>query len=281
VSYCYELGGGVIYSSLYQTIDEMGGDPGLAWKLSRIYDWSVDFFRLQKGDSFKVIYEKKMVDGKEIGIVKILAAQFGHGGRVYNSYLYNFDKSNQYYDEEGNSMKRRYLKAPLEYSRISSGFSRRRFHPVQKRYKAHLGVDYAASTGTPIRSVGDGTVVAAGYSRYNGNYVKVSHTHSQATQYLHMSKIAKGVKKGQRVDQGEVIGYVGSTGLATGPHLCFRFWENGQQINPLTVQAPPAEPLAKEELPNYLSYSDSLHNIINLIRLTPPSMPLEDAYAAK
>ena len=281
VSYCYEVGGGLIYSSLYETIEDIGGDATLAWKLSKIYDWSVDFFRLQKGDSFRVIYEKKVVGGKEIGTGRILAAEFGHGGKVYQSYLYNSDKAEQYYDEFGASMKRRYLKAPLDYTRISSRFTRRRFHPVQKRYKAHLGVDYAAPRGTPIRSVGNGTVIAAAYSKYNGNYVKIRHTHSQATQYLHMTRIASGIKKGVHVDQGQIIGTVGSTGLATGPHLCFRFWENGVQINPLSVQAPPAEPLSEEALPAYLRHSDSLQNILRLIRLADPALPLEDDIAAK
>ena len=263
VSYCNESLSSSIESSLYNAIVDKGANPLLANRMSRIYDWSIDFFRLQKGDSFTVLYERRLLDGKSNGIGQIIAGQFTHEGNTYHAYYYPNDSNLSYYDEEGGSLKRRYLKAPLEFSRISSRYSKRRFHPVQKRFKAHLGVDYAAPKGTPIRAIGDGKVLEARYKAYNGNYVKIRHTSAQASQYLHLSKIANGIKSGKRVEQGEIIGYVGSTGLATGPHLCFRFWENGKQINPLNVQAPPTKPLEKEQLPEYLRYCDSLQKILN------------------
>jgi murein DD-endopeptidase MepM/ murein hydrolase activator NlpD len=164
-------------------------------------------------------------------------------------------------------MKKRYLKAPLEFSRITSKFSMKRFHPVLKRYKAHLGTDYAAPTGTPIRTIGDGVVVEAGYRGGNGNFVKIKHNKTHSTGYLHMSRIAKGMRAGARVSQGQVIGYVGSTGLATGPHLCFRFWENGQQVDPKRIQQPAADPLPKALLPQFEVVRDSMMAQLNAVKL--------------
>lgn len=237
---------GSIQSSLAQTVAEAGGSPALTSMLVDVYAWQIDFFRIQKNDWFKVIYEEKSVDGQAVGIGKILAVQFGHGGHEFSAFYFDQGNGIDYFDLEGNSLRKAFLKAPLNYTRISSRYTRKRFHPVQKRWKAHLGTDYAAPTGTPIRSVGDGTIVAATYHSGNGNYVKVKHNGTYTTQYLHMSKIAKGIKPGTRVQQGQTIGYVGSTGLATGPHLCFRFWKNGQQVDALKVDIPPSEPIDAE-----------------------------------
>jgi murein DD-endopeptidase MepM/ murein hydrolase activator NlpD len=169
-------------------------------------------------------------------------------------YAYPFDQGNglDYFDEEGKSLRKALLKYPIEFTRISSRYTMNRFHPVQKRWKAHLGTDFAAPTGTPIRSVGDGLVEEAQYKSNNGNYVKVRHNATYTTQYLHMSRIASGVKAGTRVKQGQVIGYVGSTGLATGPHLCYRFWKNGVQVDALKVELPPSEPILKEKMEAFL-----------------------------
>ncbi|WP_225000098.1 peptidoglycan DD-metalloendopeptidase family protein [Cesiribacter sp. SM1] len=237
---------GVINSSLSQSMQEAGGNPALTSKLVDVFAWQIDFFRIQKGDSFRVIYEEKWVEDQQIGIGKILAVQFDHDGEPYHAFYFDQGQGSNYFDEKGNSLRQAFLKAPLNFTRISSRYTRKRFHPVQKRWKAHLGTDYAAPTGTPIYTVGDGVVVEAGRTRGNGNYVKVKHNDTYTTQYLHMSRIAKGMRKGTRVRQGEVIGYVGSTGLATGPHLCFRFWKNGKQIDPFSVKMPPAEPVAKQ-----------------------------------
>ena len=229
---------GEINSSLYVTLTEQDVNPMLAIELSEVFAWQVDFYRIMKGDHFSVIYDEEFVGNKSIGVAGVKAAKFHHNGEDYYAFPYEVDGLIEYYDENGNSLRRPFLRAPLRYSRISSRYSRRRFHPVQKRYKAHLGTDYAAPTGTPVRATADGVVTEARYSKYNGRYVKIRHNSTYTTQYLHFSKIAKGIKAGQKVQQGEVIGYVGSTGLATGPHLCYRFWKNGKQVDALREKLP-------------------------------------------
>jgi murein DD-endopeptidase MepM/ murein hydrolase activator NlpD len=258
---------GVIYSSLYQTIQENSLDVNLASLLEDVYAWSLDFFHTQKGDWFKVIYDEEFVEGQSMGIKTIKSAVFHTGEKDF--FAFHFDENGQigFYDEEGKSLRKAFLRAPLKYSRISSGFSYRRFHPVLKRYKSHLGVDYAAPRGTPIRSVGDGIITKASYTRGNGRYVKVKHNHTYATQYLHMSRIAKGIKPGVAVKQGEIIGYVGSTGLATGPHLCFRFWKNGRQVNPRVIDAPPTDPITHENETLYASVRDEMRQRLDQIPL--------------
>jgi len=242
---------GTIESSLAVTMSELGLPPQLTNDFVDVFAWQVDFFRLQKGDKFKVIYEDKIVDGESIGTGEIKAIYFNHFSNDY--YAYHFDQGNgiDYFDEEGNSLRKALLKYPLKFTRISSRYSGRRYHPVQKRYKAHRGTDFAAPRGTPIRSVGDGIVVESRYSKYNGNYVKVRHNSTYTTQYLHMSRRASGVVPGTKIKQGQTIGYVGSTGLATGNHLCYRFWKNGIQIDALKVDLPPSEPVADENKPAF------------------------------
>jgi murein DD-endopeptidase MepM/ murein hydrolase activator NlpD len=223
-------------------------------KLSEIYAWAVDFYRIQKGDMFKVIYEEKLVEDEVIGMGRVIAAYFQHYGDDYYAVYFEQGNAADYFDENAKSLRRAFLKAPLKYSRISSRFSMKRFHPVQKRYKPHLGTDYAAPRGTPIMATGDGKVVKSGYTKGNGNYVKIRHNSVYSTQYLHMQKIKSGIKRGVRVRQGEVIGYVGSTGLATGPHVCYRFWKNGSQVDALKIKVPPSLPVDKK----YIEAYDSL-----------------------
>tara|TARA_R110000868_G_scaffold15156_7_gene69474 strand:- start:774 stop:2093 length:1320 start_codon:yes stop_codon:yes gene_type:complete len=244
---------GVINSSLYESLLEKGGSPALVVELSKVYAWTIDFFRIQPGDYFKLVYEERFInDTVSVGIGRILAADFNHNGRSFYSFYYDNDSTyRDYFDEKGRSLRKAFLKAPLDFFRISSRFNRNRFHPVLKRVKPHLGTDYAAPHGTPIMSTADGEVIAAAYTRGNGNYVKVRHNSTYTTQYLHMSKFAKGIKKGSRVRQGDVIGYIGSTGLATGPHVCYRFWVNGQQVDPLRQDLPEAEPISDDFMPDF------------------------------
>lgn len=249
---------GSIDRTLYHTIQDINAPFELGEKLSQVYAWQVDFFHIQKEDNFKVMFEELMVDGESIGVGQVLSAIFKHRNDTFEAYYYDKEGYENYYDENGKSLRKAFLKAPLKYSRISSRFSRRRFHPVQKRWKAHLGTDYAAPHGTPIMSVGDGTVIAASYTRGNGRYVKVRHNGTFTTQYLHMSRFAKGIRKGVKVKQGQVIGYVGSTGLATGPHLCYRFWMNGQQTDPFRVKIPPSKSIEESEKQNYFLVMEAL-----------------------
>lgn len=236
--------GGVIQTSLYVDMVKQNVSPDMIDQFADLYGWSVDFQRLQKGDKFKVVYEEKVIEGNVISVSDIKLAYFEHMGIPYHAIPFDQNGEINFFDQEGNSLKKAFLRDPLKYSRISSRYNLKRFHPVQKRYKAHLGTDYAAPSGTEIRSVGEGTVLEAKYTSANGNYVKIKHNGTYTTQYLHMSKIGKGVKAGSRIRQGQVIGYVGSTGLATGPHLCFRFWKNGKQEDWLQEKIPPSEPIS-------------------------------------
>lgn len=251
---------GVISSSLSAAIDEEGLDYLLTNRFADIYQWSVDFFKLQKGDQFKLIYKEKYIDDTiYAGLQSIDAALLKHRGREFYAFEFEIDSTTgrtDYFDEDAETLRSFFLKAPLQFSRISSRYTRRRFHPVQKRWKAHKGTDYAAGTGTPIWSTADGVVTKASYTRGNGNYVKVRHTSKYSTQYLHMSRRA--VKVGQYVKQGEIIGYVGQTGLATGPHVCYRFWVNGAQVDPYKQDLPSAEPMREELKPSYFEFIEPL-----------------------
>ena len=244
---------GIIKSSLYQTLSENDLDQALAMELSDVFAWVVDFYRLQKGDNFKVIYHERVIEGEPAGIEKIEAAVFNHNGNEFFAFYFKpmGEDRGSYFDEAAQSLRKAFLKAPLKYSRISSRYSKSRLHPVLKTHRPHLGVDYAAPAGTPILAVGDGVVEESMYKKNNGNYVKIRHNSTYSTQYLHMSGFAKGIRRGAKVTQGQVIGYVGSTGLATGPHVCFRFWKNGRQVDPLKVDIPPSEPVKKQYLDEY------------------------------
>jgi len=262
---------GLITSSLYETLISDGANPLLAINLSEIYAWTIDFYRIQKNDYFNVIYLEAFVEDEPIGEFKILASNFNHFGK--DKFAYYFEEeckpsTGNYYDSEGNSLKRAFLKAPVKYSRISSKYSNARLHPVTKVMKAHLGTDYAAPEGTPIYATANGTIEAATYNKGNGNYVKIKHNKVYSTQYLHMSKIAQGIKPGVYVQQGQVIGYVGSTGLATGPHVCYRFWKNGQQVDPYKEDMPEYESLEGAKLEEFLKniepYKTNLSKQINI-----------------
>ena len=228
---------GTITHSLYETLDALGASSELVVQMARIFAWQVDFYGLQEGDQFAVFYDEGRIDDV-VTELTVRAARFRHKGQDY--YAFGFpqdDGTLGYYDPEGNALGREFLRAPVEYTRISSRYSRRRFHPVQKRYKPHLGTDFAAPHGTPIMATANGVVTAAAYAGDNGRYVRIRHNDIYETGYLHMSRIA--VRRGQRVTQGQVIGYVGRTGLATGPHVCYRFWARGRQVDPLLLTLPP------------------------------------------
>ena len=233
-----------INTSLWVDMRDAGVSPELIISLSDIYAWTVDFFGLQKGDRFRVLYEEKSCDGEVVAVDTVRYAVFTRGDEHLPSIMYDQkDGGNIYWNEKGESMRKAFLKAPLKFSRISSGFSYARRHPVTRRVQPHTGVDYAAPKGTPVMSIGDGVVTSKKYEGAGGNTVRIRHNSVYSTAYLHLSGYAKGLKVGQRVRQGQVIGYVGSTGRSTGPHLDFRVWKNGSPINPLKMQSPPAEPL--------------------------------------
>lgn len=242
---------GIIESSLWNAMVANDTDPNLANELSEIYAWTIDFFGIQKGDSYKVVYDALYVEDEYIGIGNVEAAWFHHAD--FDNYAFYFvgDTTGDYYDDEANSMRRTFLKAPLRFKRISSKFSYSRLHPVLKKRMPHTGIDYAASAGTPVHAVGDGVVTFARYKGPNGNMVKVKHNGTYTTAYLHLSKYGKGIKEGVKVRQGDVIGYVGSTGRSTGPHLDFRFYRNGQPVDPLKVKSPPAKPVDSLYLEDY------------------------------
>jgi murein DD-endopeptidase MepM/ murein hydrolase activator NlpD len=245
---------GSLEGSLSEALANQKVDPDLANKIAKIYQWSIDFFKLQKGAKFGVTFTERFINDTVYDGVDSLHASFFEykGKKIYAFPFAPNPAANKldYYDEEGKPLKNFFLKAPLKFSRISSRFSPRRFHPVQMMWKAHKGTDYAAPHGTPIMTTAAGIVEAAGYTAGNGNYVKVKHNNTYATQYLHMSQIL--VKRGQRVNQGDIIGKVGSTGLATGPHVCYRFWKNGEQVDPLRQNLPNAEPMSSELRPRFI-----------------------------
>lgn len=246
VTYKEKTASGVITSSLYKSIEDAGANPVLALTMSDVYAWTIDFYRIQKNDKFKVVYDEKWVDDQPVGIGAIKAVWFEHFGSPYYAYWFEGGEQADYFDDEANSLRKAFLKAPVKFSNITSRYSRNRLHPVLRTNRPHLGTDYAAPHGTEIMSTGDGVVIEAGYTSGNGNYVKIRHNGTYSTQYLHMSRFARGIGKGVRVRQGQVIGYVGSTGLATGPHVCYRFWKNGSQVDPLREKIPPSEPVKAE-----------------------------------
>ena len=236
-----------ISSSLWADMAKAGSSPALIIKLSDIFAWTVDFFGLQKDDRFRVIYDENEVDGETIGIDTVYFARFTRGDDEKYAIMFDQgDGGNVYWDEKGESLRKAFLKAPLEFKRISSGFSYARKHPVTGQVRPHTAVDYAAPTGTPVVAIGDGTVLSAGWAGGGGNTVKIRHNSVYTTSYMHLSKYGPGIKAGVSVKQGQVIGYVGMTGTATGPHLDFRVYQNGTAINPLTLESPSAEPIRDE-----------------------------------
>lgn len=238
-----------IRSSLWNDMLAAGAPPLLILTLSDIYAWTVDFFGLQEGDRFRVVYDEKTCEGSVVAVDTVRYALFTSRGQDYPAVMFDqHDGGNIYWNEKGESMRKAFLKAPLHYSRISSGFSYARRHPITRRVQPHTGVDYAAPKGTPVVTIGDGVVTSAKYEGAGGNVVRIRHNSVYSTAYLHLSRYGSGIRAGKRVKQGEVIGYVGSTGRSTGPHLDFRVWKNGSPINPLKMQSPPAEPLKQENM---------------------------------
>ena len=255
-----------INTSLWVDMREAGVSPELIVSLSDIYAWTVDFFGLQKGDRFRVMYDEKSCDGEVVAVDTVRYAIFSHNGQDLPCVMYNQkDGGNIYWNEKGESMRKAFLKAPLKFSRVSSGFSYARKHPVTRKVQPHTGVDYAAPKGTPVMTIGDGVVTSVKYEGAGGNTVRIRHNSVYSTAYLHLSKYAKGLKAGQRVRQGEVIGYVGSTGRSTGPHLDFRVWKNGTPINPLKMDSPPAEPIKSESMEAFNAvHQDYKHKVAQI-----------------
>ncbi len=252
-----------ISSSLWNAAVDNDIDPMLALQLSDIYAWTVDFFGLQKGDRFSVIYDRMFVDSTYIGIGRIYAADFLHNGQIRYAFHFIQDSVGSYWDEQGNSLRRAFLKAPLQFSRISSHFSYSRKHPVLRIFRPHTGVDYAAPKGTPVMSIGDGTVIEKGYNGGGGYTIKIRHNSVYTTAYLHLSGYGKDIRVGGKVAQGQVIGFVGSTGLSTGPHLDFRVWQNGKPVNPLTIESPPVEPIHESNRQTFDSIAHQYRNELN------------------
>ncbi|MDZ7714745.1 MAG: peptidoglycan DD-metalloendopeptidase family protein [Balneolaceae bacterium] len=242
-----------IENSLYETMLDKNLSPLLAYRLSDIFAWEIDFFRLRDGDAFKVIYEEKYLDDSFYSIGEVLAVEFKHRGDVYYAYKFEEGDVSGYYDEEGNSVQKALLKAPFKYGqRISSGFSHNRFHPVLKRRIPHYGVDYAAPHGTPVLAVGDGTIIESQYRGASGNIVKIRHNGTYETAYLHLSGFARGIRRGAKVTQGQMIGYVGKTGRVTGTHLDYRIYINDRPVNPLTVDLPASESVPDSLLSSFM-----------------------------
>ena len=251
-----------INSSLWNDMVEAGAPTMLIVALSEIYAWSVDFFALQEGDRFKVLFDEKTCEGEFISVDTIYYAEFISGDTVIPAIMYDQgDGGNIYWKADGESLKKAFLKAPLKFTRISSGFSYRRRHPVTGKVRPHTAVDYAAPSGTPVMTIGDGTVLSAGWTNGGGKTVRIRHNSTYTTSYMHLSRYASGIKEGARVHQGQVIGYVGSTGMSTGPHLDFRVWKNGTPVNPLTLESPAATPI----LPENLHALDSIHGVYKQI----------------
>lgn len=238
---------GTLNTSLWNQLKANGADPLLALKISDVYAWQIDFFDIKDGDAFRVLYDEAYIDDTTaLHIASIEGAVFTHQGKDFVAIPFMQDSVSEYFDEQGHSLRKAFLKAPLDFFRITSRFSNARFHPILKRYRAHHGVDYAAPVGTKVRSIGAGTVIAKGYQGGGGNFLKIKHNSVYTTTYMHLSRFAKGIQVGSRVQQGEVVAYVGSTGLSTGPHLDFRVHKNGQPINPLEMEAPPSLPVKPE-----------------------------------
>ena len=242
---------GTIETSLWESMLSADQHPALAVELSDIFAWTVDFFGLQKGDSYKVIYNELYIDNESLGIGKIYGAEFTWAGKKITAIPFIQDSIETYFDADGNSLRKAFLKAPLQFSRITSRFSGSRLHPILRIRRPHFGVDYAAPVGTPVHVIGDGKVVEMRSEDGSGRMIRIVHNSVYSTAYLHLSRYAEGIGPGSFVKQGDIIGYVGSSGLSTGPHLDFRFYQNGSPVDPLAVEAPPVEPVAEENMERF------------------------------
>ena len=250
---------GIVQSSLWEAMIENNASPQLAVLMSHIFGWSIDFFGIQNGDNFRLIYAQEFVEEKPLNNYRIHAASFCASNNLVYAIPFTQDNEELFYNIDGNSLEGAFLKAPLDFYRITSKFSNSRMHPVLKRRRAHHGVDYAAPVGTPVYAIGNGKVIDKGYqANGGGNYIKIRHNSVYVTTYMHLSKFAKGLKVGDMVKQKQVIGYVGSTGISTGPHLDFRVHENGKPINPLTIKSQPKKPVKEENKELFKQVCDSL-----------------------
>ena len=259
---------GKIRTSLYHTVRRQNLPQELVMKLAEIYAWEIDFFALRKGDRFKAVYEELKVDGKHYRYGEVVAAEFEHRDEAYEAYRFYYDGKQEggYYDEEGQSLQKALLKAPLQYSRVSSGFSHSRMHPILHRRMPHRGIDYAAPSGTPVVSVGDGEVIEANYRGANGNIVKIRHNSTYTSFYLHLRGFAKGVYRGATVEQGQTIGYVGSTGRSTGPHLDYRVYKYGNPVDPMDINPPSTDGVPDSLFYKYETIKDSMKRRLQNIR---------------
>ena len=242
---------GKINSSLWNTFEDLSLNINLALQMSEVFAWTVDFYGLQKGDDFKVIYEEMYVDGRMVGIDRILSACFRASGKEYYAFLWEVKGTKAWFDENGQSLQRSFLKAPLRFSRISSRFSKSRMHPILKIARPHFGVDYAAPRGTPVEALGEGKVTEAGWKGGYGRFIAIRHNSMYSTSYAHLSGYAPNIKPGVHVSQGQIIGFVGSSGLATGAHLDFRVYKNGSPVDPLHLESPPADPVPASSMTLY------------------------------
>ena len=260
---------GIITSSLSKTMEKQKLSPLLSNELSEIYAWTIDFFRLEKGDNFKIIYSAKYIDDSiYVGLNRIHSAFFEHRGKPFYAIEFETDPKRgivEYFDENGKNLRRAFLRSPVQFSRVSSRYNlKRRIAYYGYRIRPHKGTDFAAAVGTPIRATASGTVTKSSYTRSNGNYVKIKHNGTYSTQYLHMDK--RGVKVGQFVKQGDYIGTVGMTGNTSGPHVCYRFWKNGRQVDPLKQKLPEAKPISKELKERYMVHMDPIKKQLDAIK---------------
>lgn len=254
---------GRLARSLYGALEGAGGPGTLAYAMADVLQWDLDFTRdLRTGDRFQVLFEEVWRDGQRHGLGEILALRYVNAGRTIEAYRFGPDGG--YYDGEGRPLRKMFLRSPMRYTRVTSRFSHRRFHPVLKTYRPHYGVDYGAPTGTPVRVTASGVVTFAGRNGGAGNMVKVRHPNGYLSAYLHLSRFGRGVRSGARLSQGDVIGYVGSTGLSTGPHLDYRVQKNGRWIDPLSIESVPAEPIAEEQRPGFEAYRDAARGALDL-----------------
>lgn len=256
---------GEITSSLWNALQEQKVSINIIDQMEDALATSIDFLHLQQGNSFKLIFDRPYVEGQPINAGNLIAAYFNTGNNDHYAFKYKVNNKDDYYDFSGRPLRRSFLRAPVRFSRITSPFSLKRFHPVLKYHRPHFGTDYAAPHGTPIMSVADGVVTAAAYAGGNGKYVKIRHDKTYETQYLHMSRFAAGIRPGAQVRQGQIIGYVGSTGLASGPHVCFRFWKNGVQVDHRRLSFPAGEPMPSALFPDFAKYRDSVIQKLNTV----------------
>jgi murein DD-endopeptidase MepM/ murein hydrolase activator NlpD len=253
---------GTIETSLWDAMVNGGLHRELVGKMSEIFAWTVDFFGLQKGDNFKVVYEEFFIDGKSLGAGRIYGAQFNRTGSPITAIPFIQDGKESYFDIDGNSLRKAFLKAPLEFARITSHFSSARMHPILRIIRPHYGVDYAAPIGTPVKAIGDGRVTAATNEGASGRMVRIQHNSVYATGYMHLSRFGDGIAPGKLVKQGDIIGFVGTSGLSTGPHLDFRFYMNGSPVDPLKVDAPPVEPISEANKPKFEKIKSVVLNLL-------------------